>query len=216
VSPDREQSIKPDEHGNIVREGYDKIARKYCEDRNLFENWSEINDFVKELPKNAIVLDIGCGAGVPVLKTMVEKGYTIKGIDFSKSMLELAKKNVPKADLVHGDVLKVELEDESFDGIISTYAVIHIHKSHHPALYQKIYNWLKPGGVMLVSTSRDENGEDYYSHDYYGVRMAWSHPSARESLQIIKNTGFEIIFDRTVTTGDETHLWILGRKPNTR
>ncbi len=65
---------------------------------------------------------------------------------------------------------------------------------------------------MLVSTARDECNEDYYTHDYYGAKMAWSHPPARESLQMIVNAGFEVIFERTVTTGDETHLWILARK----
>ncbi|TFH06699.1 MAG: class I SAM-dependent methyltransferase, partial [Candidatus Thorarchaeota archaeon] len=163
VLPDREQGMKPDEHGNIVREGYDKIAMKYYQDRNLFENKKEIDDFIEHLPNDAVVLDIGCGGGVPVLKTLADKGYTVKGIDFSKSMLELARKNVPSAELIHGDVMKTDFEAEFLDGIISTYAVIHIHRSHHPALYLKIYSWLKLGGVMLVSTSRDESSEDYYT-----------------------------------------------------
>ena len=108
--------------------------------------------------------------------------------------------------------MKTDFESESLDGIISTYAVIHIHRSHHPALYLKIHNWLKKGGVMLVSTAKDECDEDYSTNDYYGAQMVWSHPPARESLQMIRNAGFEILFDRQVTTGDETHLWILAKK----
>jgi len=53
-------------------------------------------------------LDIGCGSGIPVLKRLVSEGYSAKGIDFSKSMLELAKKNVPDAELIYGDVTKVD------------------------------------------------------------------------------------------------------------
>jgi len=108
--------------------------------------------------------------------------------------------------------MKTDFEPESLDGVISTYAVIHIHKNHHPALYLKIHSWLKPGGVLLVSTSKDETGEEYFSDDYYGVEMVWSHPGANESIQMIQNAGFEILLERIVTTGDETHLWILAKK----
>ncbi len=212
MSPKEEAGLQPDEHGNIVKEGYNKIAEKYHQDRDLFRNKKEIEDFIEQLPEDAVVLDIGCGGGVPVLKLLVDKGYSTKGIDFSKGMLELSKKNVPEAELILGDIMKTDFEIESLDGIISTYAIIHIHRSHHPALYLKIYKWLKQGGVMLVSTAKDECDEDYSTNDYYGAHMVWSHPPARESLQMIRNAGFEILFDRQVTTGDETHLWILAKK----
>ncbi len=212
MSPKEDTDLQPDEHGDIVKEGYDKIAEKYYQDRDLFKNKKEIDDFIEQLPDDALVLDIGCGGGVPVLKLLVEKGFSAKGIDFSKGMLELAKKNVPEAELILGDVMKADFESESLDGIMSTYAVIHIHRSHHPALYLKIHNWLKQGGIMLVSTAKDECDEDYSTNDYYGAHMVWSHPPARESLQMIRNVGFEILFERQVTTGDETHLWILAKK----
>ena len=54
---------------------------------------------------------------------------------------------------------------------------------------------------MLVSTARTDWEE---VHDYYGVQMAWNHPAARESLQMVVNTGFEVLSENLVTTGDET------------
>jgi ubiquinone/menaquinone biosynthesis C-methylase UbiE len=210
MSPKQDTGLEPDEHGDIVREGYNVIAGKYYQDRDLFKNKEQIDEFMKHLPDKGIVLDIGCGGGVPVLKIIIENGFTAKGIDFSKGMLELAKKNVPEAELVMGDVMKTDFEPKSFDGIISTYSIIHIHRSYHPALYQKIFSWLKPGGVMMVSTARTDWEE---VHDYYGVQMAWNHPAARESLQMVVNTGFEIIFEKLVTTGDETAYWIFAKKP---
>ena len=210
MSPKQDTGLEPDKHGDIVREGYNVIARKYYQDRDLFNNKDQIDDFVKHLPENSVVLDIGCGGGVPVLKTMVENGFTAKGIDFSRGMLELAKKNVPEAEFILGDVMKTDFDPSSFDGIISTYAIIHIHRSYHPALYQKIFSWLKSGGVMMVSIARTDWEE---VHDYYGVQMAWNHPAARESLQMVVNTGFEIIYEKLVTTGDETPYWIFAKKP---
>lgn len=206
----RTHGKSPEEQGRIVREGYDKIANQYMQERELYDNTKEIQEFINLLPQKAKVLDIGCGGGVPILRMMLEKGFIATGIDFSKSMLELAKKNVPDAELIYGDVTKTDFESDSFDGIISTYAIIHIHKSLHPIVYARIYNWLKPGGVMLMGTSHSEWEEIV---EYHGVDMAWSHPAPPASLQMVKNTGFEVIFDRLVPTGNhETVYWILARK----
>jgi ubiquinone/menaquinone biosynthesis C-methylase UbiE len=131
---ERTHGKSPDEHGRIVREGYDNIAEEYTKDRDNFDNDQEIQEFIDHLPKEAIVLDIGCGGGVPVLQTLIDNSYEAAGIDFSNSMLEVAKKNVPQATLIHGDVTKTAFDENSFDGIISTYAIIHIHKSLHPTL----------------------------------------------------------------------------------
>jgi len=210
--PKREHGLGPDEHGKIVREGYDKIASVYSSNRNMFDNREEIQEFMAHLPVGGSVLDVGCGGGIPVLRTLIDHGYNAKGIDFSRGMLEIAKQNVPEGELILGDITKTDFEAELFDGIVSTYAFIHIFRTQHPLLYMKIFKWLKPGGVMLVSTARTEWEE--VSH-YYGVPMAWSHPAPRESLQLVKSAGFEVLFERLVTTGDETCYWILAKKPET-
>ena len=208
--PEREHGLGSDEHGKIVREGYNRIAKDYYMDRDLFKNVKEIDEFISHLPERGSVLDIGCGGGVPVLRTLVDRGFDAKGIDFSQGMLDVAKENVPEAELILGDITKTDFEPESLDGIISTYAFIHIFRTKHPHLYMKIFDWLKPGGIMLVGTAKTEWEE---ISDYFGVPMAWSHPAARESLQLVNNTGFEVLFERLVTTGDETHYWILAKKP---
>jgi len=208
MGPERTHRKSPEEHARIVRDGYDKIAPQYMQERTEPID-KEIQEFIALLPEKAKVLDIGCGGGIPVLKAMLENGFIATGIDFSKSMLEIAKKNVPKAELIYGDVTKTDFESNQFDGIISTYAIIHIHKSLHPIVYSRIYSWLKPGGIMLMGTSYSEWEE---IAEFHGVDMAWSHPAPPASLQMVKNTGFELIFDRLVPVSDGTVYWILARK----
>jgi ubiquinone/menaquinone biosynthesis C-methylase UbiE len=210
MGDERTHGKSPDEQGRIVREGYDKIAEVYDQEREKFDNSDEIQEFIEHLPKGATVLDVGCGGGVPVLRKLVAEGYDATGIDFSTGMLEVAKRNVPQATLIHGDVTKTDFDENSFDGIISTYAIIHIHKSLHPMMYSRIYNWLKPGGVMLVCTAHSEWEE---IAEYHGVDMAWSHPAPDASLEMVKKAGFEVIFERLVPTNDELPYWILARKP---
>jgi 2-polyprenyl-3-methyl-5-hydroxy-6-metoxy-1,4-benzoquinol methylase len=101
---DEVETLDPDEHVRIVKEGYDTIAEAYCRDRDVFDNCTQIEEFISHLPENGVVLDIGCGGGVPVLQTLVKRGFRVKGIDFSKYMLEIARRNVPSAELILGDV----------------------------------------------------------------------------------------------------------------
>lgn len=80
------------EKGEIVRKGYDKIAKEYHADRHVFDNKRELEEFVSLLPRNSKVLDVGCGAAVPFIKFLVEYGFDVTGVDFSESMLRLAEK----------------------------------------------------------------------------------------------------------------------------
>ena len=110
----------------VVRNGYDKIAREYHASRNRFDHGKELKEFAALLPKNAKVLDVGCGAGVPVARFLVESGFDVKGIDFSENMLKLARKNVPEAVFIKKDMNKLDFAENSFDGLAAFYSVIHV------------------------------------------------------------------------------------------
>ena len=53
----------------------------------------QIDEFSKYVKKDDVVLDVGCGYG-RTLNELYTKGYkNLIGIDFSKGMIERAKKN---------------------------------------------------------------------------------------------------------------------------
>jgi ubiquinone/menaquinone biosynthesis C-methylase UbiE len=201
--------MDPEEQARIVRDGYDRIADVYNKERHIFDDSVQIEDFISHLPEKGVVLDVGCGGGVPVLLLLAHRGFVVKGIDFSKGMLDIAKHNVPEAELILGDVTKTDFKDASFDGIISTYTLIHIHRDLHLELYKKMLRWLKPRGIILVSTGLDDWSGD---EEYFGVRMVWNHAGANENLNLVKDAGFTVLFAKNTTSGSETHFWILARK----
>ena len=132
------------EKERIVREGYDRIAEEYDASRSKFDHSKELNKFVGLLPKNARVLDVGCGAGVPVAKFLVESGFKVVGIDFSDNMLKLARKNVPKAVFIEKDMNKLDFAVSSFDGLTAFYSIIHVPKEKHSQLFESFHRILKP------------------------------------------------------------------------
>ncbi|MEJ2251076.1 MAG: class I SAM-dependent methyltransferase, partial [Candidatus Lokiarchaeota archaeon] len=99
----------------IVRNGYNKIALNYYANRDLAKFNSELERFSKLLPKNAHILDVGTGIGVPTAKFLIEKGFKVTGIDISTTMIHQAKKNVPEANFLEMDALLLDFDVNTFD-----------------------------------------------------------------------------------------------------
>ena len=192
----------------IVRRGYDKIAEKYQADRHVFHDTKQLEELTKLLPKNAKVLDAGCGAGVPYVRFLVESGFDVTGIDFAESMLRLAARNVPEAEFIKQDMIRLGFQNNSFDGITASYSIIHVPKGKHSSLFQSFHRILKPNGVMLLSAgSKEWEGTE----EYYGAEMFWSHYNPEKSLELIRDAGFQIIWGKYVESGGERPYWILAR-----
>jgi ubiquinone/menaquinone biosynthesis C-methylase UbiE len=192
----------------IVADGYNEIAQQYDQHREQFDNWTEIEQFVHFLEPSSCVLDLGCGAGRPVLQSIVNNGHTGVGLDISDNMLALARSNVSKSLLVRAPMDDLSFKNSVFDGLIATYSIIHVKRELHEQIFREASRVLKPDGIMLVSIGSSE-WEDI--DEYLGAKMFWSHYEPQKSLELIKAAGFETIYDRHVRSAGEEHYWVLGR-----
>ena len=192
----------------IVRKGYNRIAREYQADRHVFDQREVLETLASLLVKGARVLDVGCGAGVPVTCFLVESGFDVVGVDFSESMLELAREKVLGAEYVKGSMTGLGLKSDSFDGLTAFYSIIHVPRERHFSLFEDFHRILRPEGVMLICMGPD----DWEAvEEYYGADMFWSHYSPEKTLQLVEDAGFQIMFDRHIRSGGETHYWILAK-----
>lgn len=111
------------------------------------------------LPPNASVLDIGCGPGM-YLQDFKEGNYQIHGVDISHHMIEFAQQQYPNGTFYTGNVVDVDFGGKTFDFISSHGMLEFITRSKLPALFRKINNLLKPGGIFLVSYPHAISWED--------------------------------------------------------
>ena len=193
----------------LVRTGYDKIGSSYNAMRNREKNNLELDYFAKLLPINGHVLDAGCGAGEPVAKYLVEHGFQVTGIDLSPNILEIAKKQVPGANFLEGDMTHLNFSDQFFDGVVSLYAIWHISKHKHGLVFENFYRVLKPNGILFFNTG--VHAMDGVNN-FLGAQMYWSSPNPEKTLQLVKRAGFDIIREEVLVRGGETQYWVLARK----
>ena len=197
-----------------VKECYNSIANRYLAERSRdSEDVRLLQEFMERLPANAQVLDAGCGAGIPISQ-MLSGRFQVTGVDFSEAQIELAKKNVPNASFLCEDMTKLDFPDQSFDGITSYYAIIHIPRQEHRALLANFYRMLKLNGIALLCLGAEHLVDDI-DENYLGTRMYWSHYDTETYLSMLKECGFSVIWSRHVS--DETcegagHLFVLVQK----
>jgi SAM-dependent methyltransferase len=197
-----------------VKEGYNAIADRYLAERRRDSGDVRLLDeFMEKLPVNAQVLDAGCGAGIPISQLLSER-FQLTGVDFSEAQIELAKKHVPNADFICQDMTKLDFPENTFDGICSYYAIIHIPREEHQPLLANFHRMLKLGGFALLCLGAEHLIDDV-DENYLGTRMYWSHYDTETYLKILKECGFSIIWSKRVA--DETcegagHLFVLAQK----
>ena len=194
---------------DLVKKGYNKVAGRYLLQRDQFKNNKYLDHLISLLKPGALILDIGCGAGVPVDKYLFDKGFKITGMDISEKQIELAKKNLPNCSFEVKDMSEVGEGEYHVDAVVSFYAIFHIPREMHLDLFKKINAFLPRGGYLLVTMgSSDWEG----SEDFHGTEMWWSHYGAEKNEEIIKQAGFKIIQNEIDDSGGEKHQVILAEK----
>ncbi len=197
------------EKSQVVKKGYSKIALKYHKQRGKYPNKKLISMFIRYIQENSKILDLGCGAGVPIVKFLANNGYKVTGVDFADGMLNLARKNVPQAKFIKMDMTKLRFKPDSFDGAVSFYAIIHVPREKHSKIYKSLHRIIKSKGIMLVNASGSDNWEGY-AEDYLGVKMFWSHYNPKKTSGIIKNSGFKILWNKVLKLGGEKQYFVLA------
>lgn len=112
------------------------------------------NPFLMDsLPPGAVVVDIGCGAGMDCLlagQRVGPKG-TVVGIDMTEEMLERARAGANEAGLGHvrfekADIHRLPIDSKSVDVVISN-GVFNL-TPDKAALFTELYRVVKPGGRL--------------------------------------------------------------------
>ena len=201
----------------FVRRGYDAISCAYCsedgganasssETTTTYAGW--IEELAALLPAGGSVLDLGCGAGVPAARDLVDRGFNVTGIDISEVQIERAQRLVPGGRFICADMATWDASAGSFDAIISLYALIHVPLADQRALFPRMRRWLVDDGHLLavVGVGRWTGIESYF-----GTDMFWDHADTASYLQWLAEAGIRPLWHRFVPEADGGHTLVLAR-----
>ena len=138
----------------IVRDGYNRIAERYYRDRDIFVHGKELARFVSVLPRGSSLLDIGCGGGIPVGRYLIDHGFKLTGIDFSRRSIQYAKEVAARDGLsihyVNQDYLQFET-DTCFHLILMIMCdFCALSPAQRKKMLDKFHSILEPGGSVLL------------------------------------------------------------------
>jgi cyclopropane fatty-acyl-phospholipid synthase-like methyltransferase len=167
-----------------------------------------------DLTPQARVLDLGCGAGVPVARDLVARGFKVTGVDVSARQVEQARRNVPEAEFIEGDMTAVEFPPSSFEAVTAFYSITHVPRDEHAALMRRIAGWLTSRGRFLGSFG--ETPLDNWTGEWLGTTMFFSHHDSAVSRQLVVDAGLVIERAEVLQQANEAtrFFWIAACKPD--
>lgn len=203
-----------DDQTELVRRGYDELSYRYRaddQDPPGYRPWLE--RLQRLVPPAGQVLDLGCGCGVPVARTLAAAGYRVTGVDISAVQVSRAARLVPAASFVQADATQVEFAAESLDAIVCLYALIHMPLAAQPGLLARAAGWLRPGGWLLAVAGQAAwtGTED----DWLGGQapMWWSQADAATYRAWLEDAGLQVTEQGFVPEDDGGHALFWARKP---
>jgi SAM-dependent methyltransferase len=209
----------PSFSASSVARSYDRLAARYAQwaDRvtpPLREHYADA--LSARLPAGARVLELGCGAGVPVAR-MLSRRFAVVGVDISQQMVRLARVNAPRAVFLQADMASVAFRSASFDGVVAFSSLIHVPRVHHAGLLARVRRWLRPGGVLVASLGWHDLPLGTDPDWLGGGPMHWSFFDAQTNLRLLREAGLEVDEARVVSQLEDevevSFLWVVAHKP---
>ena len=139
--------------------GYESIAEIYIKVRGRAVNGigsSSTRAWARTFNKDSIILDLGCGTGIPVTKILLEAGLNAYAVDASPKMVEDFRQNFPNVPVACESVEQSTFFNRGFDGIISIGLMFLLSEENQRALIPKMAAALNPGGRLLFTAPLDK------------------------------------------------------------
>jgi SAM-dependent methyltransferase len=133
--------------------GYEAVANGFISGRSRSSvGASTVREWAKTLPQGAIVLDLGCGSGVPISQAIADEGLTVYGVDASPSMIAAFRAWFPEAAAECRPVEESEFFGRSFDAVVAWGLMFLLPPVVQAKLIAKVSRALKPGGKFLFTS----------------------------------------------------------------
>lgn len=174
-----------------------------------------LDKFASNFDSKSIICDVGCGPG-HITRYLFDKGLNVFGIDISERCIEIARKENPKMRFQVMDMTRLDIADESIDGIVSFYSIIHTPKRLINILFGEFNRVLRKDGEILIVVKKGST--EGYVDELVGfkTRLYFTNFTETELENYLQTSGFELTsmetrqpYDFEITVG---RIYAVGKK----
>jgi SAM-dependent methyltransferase len=220
------------EEMNRLRDSYEKIADGFSLTRS--KPWAEFKLIAESVNDGDKVLDLGCGNG-RLYDSLKDKKINYTGVDFSSSLLSIAKEKYPQVDFVEQNITELDIDDQ-FDRVVSVAVLNHL-PSHELRLraLQGVYDLLKDDGKFILVVWNLWSWNNWKVHlkawsrclssqGRYGVKdliipfgkekvgRYYYAFTLRELKRLLVNAGFEIEIEQKSVKGRDNFFFVCRKR----
>lgn len=206
-----ERSVRPGVHGFWEGTGATKTFTHPL-DRALLEQY---------VPRDARILDFGCGYG-RLTAQLVDFGYRdVHGVDPSRALIERGGREHPELPLAWLEALPLPFDDGSFDAAL-LFVILGVvtGDADQEALLAELARLVRPSGVLYISDVPSQGDERHVRrydeaaaaepHRPYGVFGTpdgglFRHHRPEELRELLHSHGFTVEEERTTATATLHH-----------
>lgn len=189
---------------------YDLNADWYANHRSLTVGVFEVEYLIATLDHGASVLDVGCGNGVPLTRTLLASGCSVLGVDSSPRMLEYLQLNCPGTRAICSPIQTCDFSGARFDGVLAWDVLVHLTYEQQLMAIAKIVDVLKIGGRFHFTAGDQERRFDGMLLN--GVRLPYWSFSVEQYREILRHNGM-FCGNPTVVEGHNTRYYTAVKIP---
>lgn len=157
---------RPQEMAEHYSQDYDrKIA---AAGESSPQRWRDRRETLVRYKQRGTILDLGCSSG-SFLGTLEKSNWELYGIEMSTESAQRARERTG-AKVFVGDILDAPYPPNSFD-VITCFHVFE-HLSAPKEILEKVYFWLKPGGIFYaLMPNIDSAGKRVFKSHWYPLEL---------------------------------------------
>jgi SAM-dependent methyltransferase len=165
------------------------------------EHWKLRREELLQYKSGGAILDLGCSTG-GFLASLKGPSWELFGIEMSETVAKTAEARTG-AQVFVGDILDATFPPGSFDAITCFNVFEHVYQPKE--VLEKVYQWLKPGGVFYTMMPNiDSAGARIFRSYWYALELPRHlyHFSPKSLTRIASSVGFQ---ELSITTHRELY-----------
>jgi SAM-dependent methyltransferase len=162
-------------------------------------------EWLKYLPADARLLDLGCGGGHDA-GDLDQRGYRVVGVDRTGALLSAGRHRHALLPLVRADLRQLPFEAMSFDGLWAAASLMHLPKPAARRLLTDLFRLIRPGGLLAATVT--QGAQSCLVTDGWVPGRYFARWRKEELARAVRRAGWKILELRVVANRERKGRWL--------